>query len=81
MFIRLAEEFETYEVREPLVLVHCSDESHSAAKKKEVGAEMVISVATHTRLTETERAAAKLTRLPPTMVKGKKQPVEIFSVA
>lgn len=47
---------------------------------KEVAAEMIISAATYSRLTETERATAELSKLPPTTVKGKKQPVEIFAV-
>ena len=47
---------------------------------KEVGTKMIISASTYSRLAETERATAELSKLPPTMVKGKKQPVEIFAV-
>jgi len=48
---------------------------------KEIGNDMIISSATYTRLTESERVTAELTQLPPTTIKGKKQSVGIFAVA
>jgi adenylate cyclase len=41
---------------------------------------MIISAATYNGLTKTERNTAMIRHLPPTIVKGKKQPVEIFAV-
>jgi adenylate cyclase len=48
---------------------------------KEIGNDMIISSATYTRLTESERFTAELRQLPLTTVKGKKQSVGIFAVA
>ncbi len=48
---------------------------------KEIGNDMIISSATYTRLTKSERFAAELRQLPLTTVKGKKQSVGIFAVA
>jgi adenylate cyclase len=48
---------------------------------KEIGKDMIISSATYTRLTESEKVTAELKQLPPTTVKGKKHPVGIFAVA
>ena len=47
---------------------------------KEVGTAMIISEATYTRLTESERVATELRHLPSTQVKGKSYPVRIFAV-
>lgn len=48
---------------------------------KEVGAEMVLSAATHTHLPDSALHATEIKQLPPTRVKGKSHPVEIFAVA
>ncbi|NIN01544.1 HAMP domain-containing protein [Candidatus Saccharibacteria bacterium] len=47
---------------------------------KEMGNDMIISSATYTRLTESERVTAEFRQLPPTTVRGKKQSVGIFAV-
>ena len=47
---------------------------------KEVGTEMIISEATHARLTESELVGTELRQLPSTQVKGKSYPVGIFAV-
>jgi adenylate cyclase len=48
---------------------------------KEKGTDMIISTDTHAFLSESELTKAKLNRLPPTQVKGKSQPIEVFSMA
>ena len=48
---------------------------------KETGTEMIISADTHAFLSESELAASKLNRLPPTRIKGKSRPVEVFALA
>jgi adenylate cyclase len=48
---------------------------------KEIGTELILSAVTHERLTETELADIELRRLPPTKIKGKREPVEVFAVA
>jgi len=47
---------------------------------KEMDSNMIISAVTYNGLIETERTSAGFRHIPPTMVKGKKQPVEIFTV-
>ncbi len=47
---------------------------------KEVGTEMIISAATHARLTDTELTAIELRKLPPKHLRGKSLLVEIFAV-
>lgn len=47
---------------------------------KEVGSEILISSETYHRLREEEKGLARIERLPPRTVKGKRLPVEIFSV-
>jgi adenylate cyclase len=48
---------------------------------KEIGTELILSNVTHERLTESELADIELRRLPPTKIKGKREPVEVFAVA
>jgi adenylate cyclase len=48
---------------------------------KEKGTDMIISNDTHAFLSEPELSASKITRLPPTHVKGKRQPVEVFALS
>ncbi len=48
---------------------------------KEVGTDMILSAATHAFLNDTELSDYNLKRLPPTQVKGKRRPVDIFAVA
>ncbi len=48
---------------------------------KETGTEMIISADTHAFLSESDLSAAKLNRLPPAQVKGKRRRVEIFALA
>ncbi len=48
---------------------------------KETGTEMIISADTHAFLSESDLAASKLNRLPPTRIKGKSRPVEVFALA
>ncbi|MFC1823539.1 adenylate/guanylate cyclase domain-containing protein [Thermodesulfobacteriota bacterium] len=47
---------------------------------KEVGTEMIVSSATHDRLAGTELSGAEFCRLPPTRVKGKAHPVEVYTL-
>jgi adenylate cyclase len=48
---------------------------------KEKGTDMIISTDTHALLSEIELSAAKLKRLPPALLKGKSQRVEVFALA
>jgi adenylate cyclase len=48
---------------------------------KEIGTELILSNVTHERLTESELADIELRRLPPTKIKGRREPVEVFAVA
>jgi adenylate cyclase len=48
---------------------------------KEIGAELILSAVTRERLTESELAHIELRRLPPTKIKGKREPVEVFAAA
>jgi len=47
---------------------------------KEVGTEIILSAATHARLAESELSMTELRQLPPTSVKGKAHPVEIYAL-
>jgi len=47
---------------------------------KEVATEMIISASTYSQLIKTEQTIPELSKLPPTMVKGIKQPVDIYAV-
>jgi len=47
---------------------------------REVGTEIIVSATTQARLAELELDTAKLKPLPPTRVKGRSQPVEIFAL-
>jgi adenylate cyclase len=48
---------------------------------KEIGTELILSAVTHERLTESELAEIELKKLPPTRIKGKREPVEVFAAA
>jgi len=48
---------------------------------KETGTEMIISADTHAFLSESDVTASQLSRLPPTQIKGKSRPVEVFALA
>lgn len=47
---------------------------------KEFDASIIISAATYKNLAETERTTSGLKYLSPKIVKGKKHPVEVFSI-
>jgi adenylate cyclase len=46
---------------------------------KEIGTELILSAVTHERLTESELAEIELRKLPPTKIRGKREPVEVFA--
>jgi adenylate cyclase len=47
---------------------------------KEVGTELILSVETHTQLTDNDLQDCNLKRLPPAPIKGKSQPVEVYAM-
>ena len=47
---------------------------------KDIGVELILSSVTHSHLTETDLSDWEFKRLPPTPIKGKTQPVEIYAL-
>ncbi|MFH1488156.1 MAG: adenylate/guanylate cyclase domain-containing protein [Pseudomonadota bacterium] len=47
---------------------------------KEVGAEMILSAKTYSRLSDTERSAAQMTQMPAILLKGKKDPIDVYAI-